>query len=401
MPINRVAIVGAGMAGLTAALCFARHGIATDIFEEAAVLGEVGAGLQITPNASRILARLGVLPALESQWSEPDRIELVSGRSLRNIAYLPAGNFARSRWGAPYGLLHRATLQQTLLAAVQNTPGCWIHLDSAVNGDPAAALKAITGEDYDLYVGADGVWSNLRASVPGSPETDFSGNIAWRFTIDRKTAPSWLNRETVTAFLGPSTHLVAYPLKEVDSLNIVAIASGISPGETWDAEASEAQRAMLRSQFRGWNSNVVRLLEDAPKPTFWPLYQATNGRWQNGKDTVLIGDAAHAMMPFAAQGAAMAIEDAYLLAERVAGACPLRRPSPPSRPSGCHGLPRCAAGRSSIASPITHAARSASVATWFWHCARRSLWQPISTGSTASVRPETRRPSRHLIHYNI
>lgn len=323
MPINRVAIVGAGMAGLTAALCFARRGIAADIFEEAAVLGEVGAGLQITPNASRILAKLDVLPALESQWSEPDRIELVSGRSLRNIAHLPAGNFARSRWGAPYGLLHRATLQQTLLAAVENTPGCRIHLDCPVNGAPAPALKAITGEDYDLYVGADGVWSNLRASVPNSPETDFSGNIAWRFTIDRKTAPGWLNRETVTAFLGPSTHLVAYPLKEVDSLNIVAIASGISPGETWDAEASEAQRAMLLSQFRGWNSNVIKLLEEAPKPTFWPLYQATNGRWQNGKDTVLIGDAAHAMMPFAAQGAAMAIEDAHLLAERVAGALPV------------------------------------------------------------------------------
>src|SRR4051794_3150487 len=105
MSIERVAIIGAGMAGLTAALSFARHGIASDIFEEAADLIEVGAGLQVSPNASRVLSELGVLPALETVWTEPERIALVSGTSLRPLAHVPAGRLARERWGSPYGVL--------------------------------------------------------------------------------------------------------------------------------------------------------------------------------------------------------------------------------------------------------------------------------------------------------
>ncbi|MCQ1856307.1 FAD-dependent monooxygenase, partial [Neorhizobium galegae] len=117
MPIESVAIIGAGMAGLTAALAFAHHGIACDIFEEAAALIEVGAGLQISPNASHVLSELGVLPALEAVWTEPERIALVSGTSLRPLAHVPVGRFASARWGAPYGVLYRATLQNAPLAA--------------------------------------------------------------------------------------------------------------------------------------------------------------------------------------------------------------------------------------------------------------------------------------------
>jgi salicylate hydroxylase len=319
MPIERVAIIGAGVAGLTAALSFARHGIASDIFEEASELVEVGAGLQISPNASRVLARLDVLASLEAVWAEPERIALVSGTSLKPLAHVPAGRFARERWGAPYGVLHRATLQKALLAAVERNPLCTLHLDAPVRDDVHRALAAMTGKDYPLIVGADGVWSNLRGAIPGAPEPDFSGNIAWRFTIARSDVPTWLAANQVTAFLGPSTHLVAYPLKEMDGFNIVAIASGVTPGETWDAEASEAQRHMLTSQFSRWDRRISDLLKQAPGPTFWPLYQVGAGRWHNGRDKVLIGDAAHAMMPFAAQGAAMAIEDAFVLANRVAG----------------------------------------------------------------------------------
>jgi salicylate hydroxylase len=318
MPVENVAIIGAGIAGLTAALSFARHGIASDIFEEAAELQEVGAGLQISPNASRILGELDILPALEAVWTEPERIALVSGTSLKQIAYVPAGRFARERWGAPYGVLHRATLQKTLIAAVEDNALCTLHLGSPIRWNTASSSRTVNGKAYSLVVGADGVWSNFRSQVPDSPVPDFSGNVAWRFTIPRSSAPSWLPPHQVTAFLGPSTHMVAYPLDEMDSVNIVAIASGISPGQVWDAEASEAQRQMLSAQFRRWDRRIVDLLKRMDHPTFWPLHQVTTGKWQNGKDAVLIGDAAHAMMPFAAQGAAMAIEDAFLLAEKVA-----------------------------------------------------------------------------------
>ena len=318
MPTDRIAIIGAGIAGLTAALAFARKGMPADIFEQAPALAEVGAGLQVSPNASRLLGILGVLDRLEAVWSEPERIELVSGTSLRSITHVPAGQFARQRWGAPYGVLHRSTLQTALLQAVEAQPLCNLRLGHGISEQDAAGLPGPDG-GYRLVVGADGVWSQTRHRVPRGPEPSFSGNVAWRFTVSADNAPHFINPGAVSAFLGPSAHLVCYPLREVGGFNMVAIASAISPGETWEAKSTEAQRRMLLAQFRRWHPAIVKLLEDAPAPTFWPLYQMLPGKWHNGRDTVLIGDAAHAMMPFAAQGAAMAIEDAVLLAAHVAG----------------------------------------------------------------------------------
>lgn len=323
MHIDKVAIVGAGMAGLTAALSLSRRGTACDIFEEADALHEVGAGLQVSPNASAILRELGILHELEAVWAEPDEITLTSGRSLRRLASVAAGAHARRRWGAPYGVLHRATLQKALLKAVEASPLCSLRLGIPVRGNPGHSLKEITGNTYPLIIGADGVWSNVRAAVPDAPQADFSHNIAWRFTIPASAAPSWLSPNKVTAFLGPASHLVAYPLAEMSAFNIVAIASGVSPGETWDARATESQKRMLLHQFRAWHPQIAALLAGAESPTFWPLHQVTPGRWHNGKDVVLMGDAAHAMMPFAAQGAAMAIEDAFILAGEIGRATSL------------------------------------------------------------------------------
>lgn len=320
MPIERIAIVGAGIAGLTAALAFARRGIACDVYEEASALVEVGAGLQVSPNASRILKTLGVLPALEARWNEPERVALASGTSLRPLAHVPVGASARQRWGAPYGVLHRATLQGALLDAVRANPLLTVTLDHPIRPVPGEVFQDPSGKAYGLIVGADGVWSNQRAAIAGSPTPDFSRNVCWRFTIGGEDAPAWLASDQVTAFLGPSTHLVVYPLREIGGFNMVAVAAGMDPGATWDAKASESQRAMLMGQFRRWDPRIVALLGAARNPTFWPLHQVTGGVWHNGRDRVLIGDAAHAMTPFAAQGAAMAIEDAFILAQRVAGA---------------------------------------------------------------------------------
>ncbi|MGV8937067.1 MAG: FAD-dependent monooxygenase [Allorhizobium sp.] len=316
MTIETAAIVGAGVAGLTAALALARHGIRCEIFEQAPQLAEVGAGLQISPNASRILAVLGVLDELEAQWHHPQSIRLVSGLNLSLLAAVPAGDFARKRWHAPYGVVHRATLQQALLQAVLRNPLCQLNLDCRM--ESAQAVVARTGKRPDLLVGADGAWSSLREQIPAAPSIDFSGNIAWRFTVPFSAAPKFLDPQSVTAYLGPSTHLVCYPLKEIAGFNIVAIAAGMDPGQTWGVDGDPAQRSMLVQQFSRWNPEIRALLQKAENPNFWPLYQATEGSWQNGRDTVLIGDAAHAMMPFAAQGAAMAIEDAFELAGSVA-----------------------------------------------------------------------------------
>ena len=319
MPITSVAIVGAGIAGLTAALSFARHGVSSDIIEQAGELTEVGAGLQLSPNAARILAELGVMPEIEARWTEPVSVELASGKSLATLLSLPMAEVARTRWGAPYGVLHRSTLQRALLDAVTRNPLCRLHLGKRMENATLDGIAATTFRDHDLIVGADGVWSAARFAVPSSPVATFSGNVAWRFTVAAKDVPSAINKSAVTAYLGSGGHIVAYPLKEVGGFNIVAIALGADPGATWRAESSGQQKAMLLAQFRDWSPDIVRLLSSSENPTFWPLYQAGPGRWHNGRDTVLIGDAAHAMMPFAAQGAAMAIEDAFELAGTLAG----------------------------------------------------------------------------------
>ncbi|WP_174020289.1 FAD-dependent monooxygenase [Agrobacterium fabrum] len=319
MPIKSVAIIGAGIAGLTAALAFARHGIDCDIIEQAGELAEVGAGLQLSPNAARILATLGVLPDIEARWTEPVSVDLASGKSLTTLLSLPMGAVARSRWGAPYGVLYRSTLQSALLQAVTRNPLCRLHLGKRIENAAADVIAATTFRDHDLIVGADGVWSAARFSVPAAPTATFSGNVAWRFTVAAEEVPSAFNKTAVTAYLGSRGHVVAYPLKEVGGFNVVAIALGADPGATWRAESSGRQKALLLEQFRDFSPDIVRLLDSSENPTFWPLYQAGPGRWHNGRDTVLIGDAAHAMMPFAAQGAAMAIEDAFELAGTMAG----------------------------------------------------------------------------------
>jgi len=307
MPVKHAAIAGAGIAGLTAALALARHGIGSEIFEQASALAEVGAGLQLSPNASRILRQLGVLGEIEKCWLEPEMIRLVAGDTHRPLAAVPAGRFARDRWDAPYGVLHRATLQRVLLDAVRSNPLCRLHL-----GTPFESASLPSG----IAIGADGVWSKMRQDIPGAPSARFSGNIAYRFTISQAEAPDFLDRGNVAAYLGPAAHLVCYPLKETASFNLVAITTGTDDRHLWDGGAERHQLEILQSRFKGWNLGIRSLFGDIA-PTFWPLYEATDGRWQNGRDRVLIGDAAHAMMPFAAQGAAMAIEDAFELGEML------------------------------------------------------------------------------------
>ncbi|KQY14576.1 FAD-dependent monooxygenase [Rhizobium sp. Root482] len=313
-----VAIAGAGIAGLTAALSFARKGFATDIFERAPALSEVGAGLQLSPNATRILDRLGLLSQLERAWSEPTSIDLVSGTSLRALASVPSGPFARHRWAAPYGVLHRADLQRVLLDAVKAEPLCRLHLGAPIetSGDlPSADRPRLT-------IGADGVWSAMRNRVQGSGNARFSGNIAWRLTLREADAPTIFDVSKVTAYLGPGCHLVVYPLRKSGRFNLVAITAGHDTAEPADTSLADV-RAKLLAAFEGWHPRLLDCLKGAVEPTIWPLNEVSDGAWHQGESIVLIGDAAHAMMPFAAQGAAMAIEDGFELAAFVADGQPL------------------------------------------------------------------------------
>ncbi|WP_180897603.1 FAD-dependent monooxygenase [Martelella soudanensis] len=316
MTVHHVAIIGAGIAGLNVALALARRGISSDVFEQAEALDEVGAGLQISPNAARCLEQVGVLHRIESQWREPREVTLASGISLRRITGLPVGE-ARSRWDAPYGVLHRATLQTALKQAVSEEPLATLRLGHRIVSPDMATIAAAGHRKPDAVICADGVWSASRRHIAGAPKARFSGNIAWRFVVSAEDTPAFLSREHVTAFMGPSAHLVAYPLRDVSGFNLVAIAAGASPGETWDGKAGHSWQVARNEYFGGWNPALQKLFSKAA-PAVWPLYEVADGRWHNGADTIMIGDALHAMMPFSAQGAAMAIEDGFELAAFLA-----------------------------------------------------------------------------------
>lgn len=307
---RRVQIAGAGIAGLTAALFLARAGLAVEVAERAQTLEPIGAGLQLSPNATRLLDRLGLLPALEAASVAPRSIELRDARSLKPLAAVALGDFAAKRWGAPYLVVHRGDLQSLLLQAASQEPGISIRF---------GAQNPLSSK-VDLVIGADGVWSTMRGRIAGARPARFSGHVAWRALVDQgdpafDAIAACLSTSSVTALLAPSFHLVAYPIRQGRALNLVAIMPGKAGTDGWAQSVADAaplpdRRAGplgdLLSNVRGW--------------TCWPLHTVDpSGNWGDAGG-FLIGDAAHAMTPYAAQGAAMAIEDGAALASALAAA---------------------------------------------------------------------------------
>ncbi|OLP55298.1 salicylate hydroxylase [Rhizobium rhizosphaerae] len=301
-----VAIAGAGIAGLTAALSLARHGFQVDIVEQATELKEVGAGLQLSPNATAVLERIGLGHDLARVWREPEEIRLSDGASLSRVAAVPAGAYARQRWGHAYAAIHRAALQQVLSAAVAAHPLCRLHLGQRLDGGTISRLDAITGRRPAVLIGADGARSALRAVLPGAGARHFSGHVAWRMTLPFDKAPDVLDPQAVTAFMATRAHAVAYPLR--DAFNLVVIGRGSADLAAGSPHQVPADLLAL------WHPGLQAAIRQATPAVAWPLFEVADGAWDDGAQRVLIGDAAHAMTPFAAQGAAMAIEDAFELA---------------------------------------------------------------------------------------
>ena len=328
-PSRQIIIAGAGIAGLTAALAFAHRGFSVQIFERAAGLAEVGAGLQISPNATRILDMLGVLPALRAVAVRPEAVVLRNGATLAETARVPLGEYAELRWRAPYLVAHRADLQAALLAEAGRHPDIRLTMNAPIR-DVAVHARGVTvaferddrpGEATGLLlVGADGVWSTVRP-LAGGGRSRYSGRLAWRSMLrtdseaGRAFAPI-APADRVTAFMDPAIHLVAYPVRGGASLNLVAVTAGEGLGQGW---SQTADPAILKQALAVTAPEVSRLADDASPWQAWPLHQVDPAqRWTDGRTIALIGDAAHAMTPFAAQGAAMGIEDAAVLADCVA-----------------------------------------------------------------------------------
>lgn len=328
---RQVLIAGGGIAGLTAALAFARKGFAVQVFEKAPRLDEAGAGLQISPNAVHLLRDLGILDALGPVAVRPGDVTLIDARSLATLAKVRLGSFAEQRWGAPYLVAHRADLQSALLARVARERDIEVVTGASV-ADFAVHARGVTASvDHEgriieatgrLLVGADGVWSSLRGLSGEKGKSHFSGNIAWRATVRADGAAGAVlagigDANSVRVFVHPKLHLVVYPLRGGATLNLVAITAGPSTAEGWTEHADQS----LLGRVVADSAEQLRALSGAVTSwTVWPIHTvAPEAPWTVGKSFALIGDAAHAMTPFAAQGAAMAIEDAATLAEAVAG----------------------------------------------------------------------------------
>jgi salicylate hydroxylase len=329
---RQIIIAGGGIAGLAAAIAFARNGFAVQLHERATRLDEAGAGLQLSPNAVHLLRDLGVLDALMPVAVRPDDVTLIDAHTLVGLAQVRLGDFAERRWGAPYLVAHRADLQSALLARASREQDIRI-ITGATVADFAVHARGVTASiDRDgrtveatarLLAGADGVWSTLRGLAGEKGKSRFSGSIAWRATI-RSDGPAGavLSRITspnsVAVFVHPRVHLIVYPLRGGNTLNLVAVTGGPSPGESWTAQSDTSQ---LAEAVAGCAEEIRKLVGMVTSWTVWPIHTVQfDGPWTLGGAFALIGDAAHAMTPFAAQGAAMAIEDAVTLADTVANA---------------------------------------------------------------------------------
>lgn len=318
----RALIAGGGIAGMAAALALARAGWEVELFEQAPALGEVGAGLQLGPNATRVLRWLGVLDAVAPRAVRPEAAELRDGESGRLLFRLPLGAAAEARWGAPYLVAHRADLHSALRGAVQ-AAGARVVLGRRVTGYAArpegAALhfEADAARSGALVIGADGIRSALREQLNGPEVPVFSGRVAWRGLVPAAALPSGA-APVVTVWAGPGRHVVTYPVRRGELVNFVAVEERAE----WTAEgwSVPGEPARLRAAFAGWSEPVTTLLGAVRETFVWGLFQReAQIRWVNGC-VALIGDAAHPMLPFLAQGAAMALEDVAVLAGQVAQA---------------------------------------------------------------------------------
>lgn len=323
-----IVIAGAGIGGLTAALALAAKGFRIVVLEKAERLEQAGAGLQLSPNASRILIDLGLEKHLSTRVIVPEAVSIMSARTGQEIGCIPLGVSATARYGAPYWIVHRADLQAALLARIGEIPDIDLRLGTSFEtvAGHADGLTVVQGSPRDnarqqdaalALIGADGVWSSVRQQIFPKTQAQFSGRIAWRGTVDAGRLPPQFNPHRVQLWLGPNAHLVAYPVSGGARINVVAISTGTwnSPGWNEAADAAEIQQQFGLDQ---WPTAARQLVGAVDGWRRWALFAVDAGHSWSSNSTALLGDAAHAMLPFVAQGAGMAIEDAAVLAGSLA-----------------------------------------------------------------------------------
>ena len=316
-----ILIAGGGIGGLSCAVALAEKGHETHILEQAESFSEVGAGIQIGPNGMRILHHWGLREILRNKGARPLQIRISDGWSGRLLNRVPLGEVAERRYGAPYKVFHRAELQEALLQKAQSLPQITIstgfRVDRFDQHDDHIIVQGANGkqEHGRLLIGADGVWSNIRTQIHPHIKPTFYGKSAWRTIVPRESAPSPFNRLETGLWMAPDAHLVHYPVKGGESINIVAVISEQLDSKSW---SNPGQASDLLRHFTDWHESPRYFLQTAKGWQKWPLYDLSAiPHWREGR-VCLLGDAAHPPIPFLAQGGVMAIEDSFVLAEQLA-----------------------------------------------------------------------------------
>lgn len=313
MMIKTANIAGAGIGGLTAAIALAQRGVEVRVFEQAPEMLEVGAGIQLSPNAMKVLITLGLGDALQEVSFEPNFAVIKNGHTGKTYVSVSLIETATRVFGAPYYHIHRADLQAVLKNAALAI-GVEIVLNTRVENYDVAGFSGV--ESADISIGADGVGSVLSAQMNPCAPVRFTGQVAWRGAVPTEQLPKGLIPPDATVWTGLGKHMVTYYVRGGELVNFVAVEEKTKLEDaSW---TSRGDLTELRDAFDGWNSTITTLLAADTETNIWALYDKPElQKWVDGS-VVLLGDACHPTLPFLAQGAAMAIEDAYILGQCVA-----------------------------------------------------------------------------------
>ncbi|TXT38154.1 MAG: salicylate hydroxylase [Comamonadaceae bacterium] len=320
--MSNIQIAGGGIGGLAAAFACAQSGHTVTVCERAAEVSEVGAGVQLGPNVVKLLQGWGLEAALRQVAAYPTQIQVLSATSASSLGRLQLGAAFEQRYGAPYLTIHRADLHALLLQAVSGLPNITQVFDAALMGltQTDAAVSAEYANDLqiqsDILIGADGGWSTVRKLLLNDGTPQPTGHLAYRAMVRQSDLPAYLRSDQVTAWLGPKLHVVQYPVRGGEWLNVVAIVHGQVLGDMshWDHSANAQD---LQQHMEVACRQLRDLIGVIGSWRLWPLSirPPMQGAHQHAKGRVaLLGDAAHPMVPYLAQGAGMAIEDAAVLA---------------------------------------------------------------------------------------
>lgn len=315
-----VVVAGGGIGGLAAALVLGRQGHRVTVLEQASAFGEIGAGIQLGPNIFRMFDVLGLTEAISAVAYFPPGLGMNDVRTGEKVVRVPLGDVARAAYGHPYGVIYRADIHDVFLRACEAVPTITLRTSAKVGGyvqdGQGVTVKLADGETLrgDALVGADGLWSRIREAVVGDGKPRVSGHIAYRAVLRREDVPKHLWSDDVLLWGGEKTHLVHYPLRRGELFNLVAVFHSNKYDEGWNTFGDTAE---LNERFAGAVPQVRELLDKIETWKMWVLCDREPVRdWTDGRVT-LLGDAAHPMLQYLAQGAGQAIEDAVVLGEAL------------------------------------------------------------------------------------